>query len=95
MTDGRCESETLITTRYEVIPTSFTKSCFDANVQAISLSMIPNLCRGHPSTSIPFNITYACRLFVTVRGRMFPITLHVQLLHHYGYYFSNFIGYSS
>ena len=30
---------------------------------AISLSMIPNLYRGNPSTSIPFKFTCACRLF--------------------------------
>ena len=53
------------TTRYEVIPTSFTKSCFDANVQPMSLSMIFNLYSGHPSTSIPFKFTYVCRLLVT------------------------------
>ena len=38
-----------------------TKSSFDAKVQAISLSMMPNLYIGHPSTSIPFKFTYACR----------------------------------
>ena len=38
-----------------------SKSCFDANVQAIFLSMIPNLYRGHPSTSMPFKFTYPCR----------------------------------
>ena len=68
---------------------------FAIKVQAIPLSMIPNLCRGHPSTGIPFNFTYACRLLVTFRGRMFPITFHVQLIYHYGYRFSNFNGYSS
>ena len=46
---------------------------------AISLSTIPNLHRGHPFTSIPFKLTYTCRLLVTFIGRMFPITLHVQL----------------
>ena len=45
-----------------------------------------------PSTGIPFKFTYACRLLVIFRGRMFPITLHVQLLYHYGY---RFYGYSS
>ena len=57
-------------------------SCADANVQAIYLSMIPNLYRGHQSDSIPFKFTYACRL--TFRGHIFPISLHVQLLYHYG-----------
>ena len=70
-------------------------SCFDANVQAIYLPIIPNLYRGHPSTSTPFNFTYACRLLVTFRGRMFSITLHVQLLYHYGYRFGNINGYIS
>ena len=45
---------------------TFTKSCFDANVQAVSLSVIPNLYKGHPSTSIPFKFTYASRLLVTL-----------------------------
>ena len=58
-------------------------SRFDANVQAISLSMIPKLYRGHSSAGIPFIFTYVCRLLVTFRGRMFPITLHVQLLYHF------------
>ena len=40
--------------------------------------MIPNLYRGHPSTSIPFKFTYACRLLVTFRGRIFPVSLHAQ-----------------
>ena len=66
-----------------------TKACFDVNVQAISLSMIPNLYRGQPSTIIPFKFTYAYRLLVTFRGCMFLITLHVQILYHYGYHFSN------
>ena len=57
------------------------KSCFDANVQAIALSMIPNLYRDHPSTGIPFNFTYACRLLVTFKGGMLAITLHVQLFY--------------
>ena len=48
-----------------------TRSCFDANVQVMSLFMIPNLYRGHPSTSIPFKFTYACRLLVTFRGSCF------------------------
>ena len=50
-----------------------TKSCFDANVQAISLSMIPNLYRGHTCTSIPFNFTHASRLLVILRGLIFPL----------------------
>ena len=70
-------------------------SCFDANVQAISLSMIPNLYRDHRSTSIPFKCRYTCRLLVAFRGRMFPTTLRVQLLSHYGYHFSSFNSYSS
>ena len=72
-----------------------TKSCFDANVQAISLSGIPKIYSSHPTTSIPFKFTYACRLLVTTRGFMFPISLHVQLLHCYGYHSSNCNGYFS
>ena len=40
----------------KVITTSF-----DPNVEAISLSMIPNLYIGHPFTSIQFSFTYSCR----------------------------------
>ena len=53
---------------------------------AISFSMIPNLYRGHPSTSIRFKFTYACRLLVTFRGHMFPIT-DLQRSH-VSYYFT-------
>ena len=47
-------------------PQVLLSQSFDANVQAISLSMIPDLYRGQPSTSIPIKFTYACRLSVTL-----------------------------
>ena len=72
-----------------------TKPCVVANVQSISLSIIPNFYRDHPSSNIPFKCTYTCGLLVTFRGHIFPITLHVQLLSHYGYHFSSFNSYSS
>ena len=69
-----------------------TKPCFVANAQAISLSIIPNFYRDHPSSNIPFKCTYTCSLLVTFRGRIFPITLHVQLLSHYDYHFNILIA---
>ena len=54
------------------------------------LSMVLNLYRGHPSTSIPFKFTYPCRLLVTHRTSMFHVTVH-----HYGYHFIICNGYSS
>ena len=47
-------------------PQVFILSSFDANMQVISLYMIPSLYRDHPSTSIPFKFTYVSILLVTL-----------------------------
>ena len=37
----------------------------------MSLSLMPNLYRGHLSTGIPFKFTYVCMILVAFRGCMF------------------------